>query len=130
MLSAIILHSVLTMSQAAPPAPPHAQRGIQPPTLPEVGDTAFWGNMTPEERDRLCLSREQISVNRETLNRLSGPELEHAVDSLRVLADTRRSTVLQQLTPEQRERLERRLQELDRRNEAKFRPSAPPPLRP
>ena len=123
MLSAIILHSVLTMSQAAPPSPP-------PPSLPEASDTAFWGTLPPEHRERLRVSRDQIVDRREALNRLSGPDLEHAVDSLRVLAETRRSTALEQLTPEQRERLERRLQELDRRNEAKFRPSAPAPLRP
>lgn len=121
MLTAIILQSVLALAQSAP---------LPSNSLPPASDTAFSGNLPPEYRERLRASREEITVRREVVNNLSGPALTQTVDSLRVLAQERRATAMEQLTPEQRARLERRLEELDRRSETKFRSSTPEKLRP
>lgn len=87
--------------------------------LPRAADTSFAAGLPAEVRERLRTSREELDARRDTWERQTSAERRQSLDSLRAVADQRREAALSRLSPEERARIERRLEELDRRAQSK-----------
>lgn len=103
MLSAIILQSALAFSSASSA------------TLPKASDTSFAGCLPPDLQARVRASRKELNSQRTEWGSRTASERRQALDSLRTVAEERRSSALANLPPEERSRVQRRLEELDRR---------------
>jgi hypothetical protein len=92
-------------------------------------DSATWAelrNRLPDDlRAKVERARQTQKVRRDTLARLSPAERNKWVDSLRREAVTRRSEVLQSLSPDERTRMENRLLELEQQEDRISQPRNP-----
>lgn len=86
-----------------------------PSSLPASNDTVFSQTLPAEVRERLNLVREHRSrTGDSSVRQMPGNQVQ-VLDSLAVVARDRRREALQAASPEERARLERKLEELDQR---------------
>lgn len=82
-------------------------------------------HLPPELQLRIEEARKELQARRDTLSHLSAAERSQWLDSLRQEAKTRRSKALETLTPEERQRVDARLRELERQVQQHPHKSAP-----
>lgn len=96
-------------------------------SMPPEADTSFREGLPPEFQERLRVSREQVYERRCEWDNLTNQERSQVLDSLSAVAAARRAEALSKLSPEQRLRVERRLEMLDRRTPPPERTTSEPP---
>ena len=76
--------------------------------------TELRSHLPTELRAKVEQARTELNARRDTLSRLSTQERTQWLDSLRREAQTRRTHAMENLTPQERERVEARLRQLER----------------
>ena len=79
-----------------------------------VGLAELRSHLPQDLRIRIDRTREELRTRRDTLSQLTPAEKIHWMDSLRNEALKRRTSVLENLSPDERGRVENRLHELER----------------
>lgn len=103
MLTPLVLHGMLALMPASSVS------------LPQASDTSFSGTIPTELRERVRDSRRQLEERRAHWERQPTQARRQSLDSLWAVAQKRREETLAKLPADERARVQRRLEELDRR---------------